>query len=191
MTAWVSGLRDPDGGLPSTGPPFSQARSKRRSQDAVLRRTSNTLSCSENIDDMPSDALPPGIMASISEFYFKNLATEVRRALSRRSRPASTPTFQRILVDDGGGQAARQRLDDRQPVRPFLTDDLLRTPGKAEPATLARTSNAPIDSWSTWRPRGGLPSPRPLFSQARVRRRRFTDRSGRRANPPPNSSPGF
>jgi len=59
---------------------------------ALTKAGARLVSCSENIDDTPSGALLHGIMASISEFYSKNLATEVKKGFEQKVKAGGTPT---------------------------------------------------------------------------------------------------
>jgi site-specific DNA recombinase len=59
---------------------------------ALEKAGAKLVSCSENIDDTPSGALLHGIMASISEFYSRNLATEVRKGFEQKVKAGGTPT---------------------------------------------------------------------------------------------------
>jgi site-specific DNA recombinase len=70
---------------------------RNRVDDAVMtmalqKAGAKLISCSENIDDTPSGALLHGIMASISEFYSRNLATEVRKGFEQKVKAGGTPT---------------------------------------------------------------------------------------------------
>jgi len=49
------------------------------------------VSCTENIDATPTGALVHGIMASISEFYSRNLSTEVSKGLRQKAIAGGTP----------------------------------------------------------------------------------------------------
>ena len=62
---------------------------------AIQKSGAALVSCSENIDETPSGLLLHGIMSSIAEFYSRNLANEVIKGLSRRSRPAARCTRRR------------------------------------------------------------------------------------------------
>ena len=59
---------------------------------ALQKAGARLISCSENIDDTPSGTLLHGIMASISEFYSKNLASEVRKGFEQKVKGGGTPT---------------------------------------------------------------------------------------------------
>jgi site-specific DNA recombinase len=59
---------------------------------ALEKAGAKLVSCSENIDDTPSGALMHGIMASISEFYSRNLASEVRKGFEQKVKAGGTPT---------------------------------------------------------------------------------------------------
>ena len=49
------------------------------------------VSCTENIDETATGALVHGIMASISEFYSRNLSTEVKKGLRQKAINGGTP----------------------------------------------------------------------------------------------------
>ena len=59
---------------------------------ALQKAGARLVSCSEAIDDTPSGALLHGIMASISEFYGRNLAAEVRKGMEQKVKAGGTPT---------------------------------------------------------------------------------------------------
>ena len=48
------------------------------------------VSAAENIDDSPAGRLQHGIMASISEWYFDNLAVEVTKGLQTKATTGGT-----------------------------------------------------------------------------------------------------
>ena len=50
------------------------------------------VSVSENIDETPSGVLLHGIMASIAEFYSRNLATEILKGTTQKAQNGGTPT---------------------------------------------------------------------------------------------------
>ncbi len=50
------------------------------------------VSASENIDETPSGLLLHGIMASIAEFYSRNLATEILKGSTQKAKTGGTPT---------------------------------------------------------------------------------------------------
>ncbi len=50
------------------------------------------VSVSENIDETPSGVLLHGIMASIAEFYSRNLATEILKGSTQKAKSGGTPT---------------------------------------------------------------------------------------------------
>jgi site-specific DNA recombinase len=57
----------------------------------VLQQAGVTLvSCSENIDETPSGVLLHGIMASIAEFYSRNLGTEALKGMTEKARRGGT-----------------------------------------------------------------------------------------------------
>ncbi len=59
---------------------------------ALQKAGARLVSCSEAIDDSPSGALLHGIMASISEFYSRNLAAEVKKGMEQKVKAGGTPT---------------------------------------------------------------------------------------------------
>jgi site-specific DNA recombinase len=58
---------------------------------AIRRAGAELVSVSENIDQTPSGLLLHGIMASISEFYSRNLATEVLKGTVKKAERGGTP----------------------------------------------------------------------------------------------------
>jgi site-specific DNA recombinase len=57
----------------------------------ALQQVGVTLvSCSENIDETPSGVLLHGIMASIAEFYSRNLGTEALKGMTEKARRGGT-----------------------------------------------------------------------------------------------------
>lgn len=59
----------------------------------ALRQAGVSLvSANENIDETPSGMLLPGIMASIAEFYSRNLATETLKGINQKAKTGGTPT---------------------------------------------------------------------------------------------------
>jgi DNA invertase Pin-like site-specific DNA recombinase len=57
----------------------------------ALQQAGVTLvSCSENIDESPSGVLLHGIMASIAEFYSRNLGTEALKGMTEKARRGGT-----------------------------------------------------------------------------------------------------
>lgn len=60
--------------------------------NARIQRSGATLvSCSESIDPSPGGQLVHGIMASIAEFYSRNLAAEVNKGVIQKLRNGGTP----------------------------------------------------------------------------------------------------
>ncbi len=59
---------------------------------AIHKAGAVLVSASEQIDDTPAGTLLHGIMATIAEFYSKNLAHEVKKGLSEKVRRGGTPT---------------------------------------------------------------------------------------------------
>jgi site-specific DNA recombinase len=58
---------------------------------AIRQAGAELVSVSENIDQTPSGLLLHGIMASISEFYSRNLATEVLKGTVKKAERGGTP----------------------------------------------------------------------------------------------------
>ena len=58
---------------------------------AIRQAGAELVSVSENIDQTPSGLLLHGIMASISEFYSRNLATEVIKGTTQKAKNGGTP----------------------------------------------------------------------------------------------------
>jgi DNA invertase Pin-like site-specific DNA recombinase len=59
--------------------------------EALLTAGVTLVSATESIDQTPSGMLVHGIMSSIAEFYSRNLATEVSKGLTQKSRKAALP----------------------------------------------------------------------------------------------------
>lgn len=59
---------------------------------AIAEAGAKLVSASENIDESPSGELVHGIMASIAEFYSRNLSTEVLKGMSRKHQEGGTPS---------------------------------------------------------------------------------------------------
>jgi DNA invertase Pin-like site-specific DNA recombinase len=75
---------------------------------AIREAGAALVSVTENIDETPSGTLLHGIMASISEFYSKNLAAEVSKGMDQKAkkggRPGKAPVGYlntREITDDG------------------------------------------------------------------------------------------
>jgi site-specific DNA recombinase len=58
---------------------------------ALHQAGAQLVSVSENIDQTPQGLLMHGIMASIAEFYSRNLATEVTKGLVQKAKNGGTP----------------------------------------------------------------------------------------------------
>jgi site-specific DNA recombinase len=84
---------------------------------ALQKAGARLVSCSENIDDTPSGALLHGIMASISEFYSRNLATEVRKGFEQKVKAGGTPTRAKL-----GYLNARETTPDGRNVGVITVD---------------------------------------------------------------------
>jgi site-specific DNA recombinase len=67
------------------------------------------VSVTENIDDTPSGTLLHGIMASIAEFYSKNLATEILKGTTQKAKAGGTPFLAPI-----GYLNVRKMIDGRE-----------------------------------------------------------------------------
>ena len=59
---------------------------------AIAEAGAKLVSASESIDESPSGELVHGIMASIAEFYSRNLSTEVLKGMSRKHQEGGTPS---------------------------------------------------------------------------------------------------
>jgi site-specific DNA recombinase len=58
---------------------------------AIHQAGAELVSVSENIDKTPQGLLMHGIMASIAEFYSRNLATEVIKGSTQKAKNGGTP----------------------------------------------------------------------------------------------------
>ena len=70
------------------------ARSRKDDVDinlAIQAAGARLISCSENIDETPSGMLVHGIMASINEWYSRNLAMEASKGMSQKAQRGGTP----------------------------------------------------------------------------------------------------
>ncbi len=70
---------------------------RNRAHDSSIATTiaetgAKLVSASESIDESPSGELVHGIMASIAEFYSRNLSTEVLKGMSRKHQEGGTPS---------------------------------------------------------------------------------------------------
>ena len=70
---------------------------RNRAHDSTIATTiaeagAKLVSASESIDESPSGELVHGIMASIAEFYSRNLSTEVLKGMSRKHQEGGTPS---------------------------------------------------------------------------------------------------
>ena len=74
------------------------------------------VSVSENIDETPSGVLLHGIMASIAEFYSRNLATEILKGSTQKAKAGGTPTRAPI-----GYLNVREIIDGRE-IRTIAVD---------------------------------------------------------------------
>lgn len=85
--------------------------------DLALRAAGTQLvSATENIDETPSGMLVRGIMASIAEFYSRNLATEAMKGMQQKAKVGGTPGKAPI-----GYLNVRQRIDGRE-IRTVAVD---------------------------------------------------------------------
>ena len=57
----------------------------------IRSRGAQLVSATENIDETPSGLLLHGIMASIAEFYSRNLATEIMKGTTQKAEKGGTP----------------------------------------------------------------------------------------------------
>jgi site-specific DNA recombinase len=85
--------------------------------DLALRAAATQLvSATESIDETPSGMLVRGIMASIAEFYSRNLATEAMKGMHQKAKVGGTPGKAPI-----GYLNIRQRIDGRE-IRTVAVD---------------------------------------------------------------------
>jgi site-specific DNA recombinase len=83
---------------------------------AIGQAGAELVSVSENIDQTPSGLLLHGIMASISEFYSRNLATEVIKGTTQKAKNGGTPG--RALT----GYLNVRRIENGREVRTIEVD---------------------------------------------------------------------
>ena len=83
---------------------------------AIRQAGAELVSVSENIDQTPSGLLLHGIMASISEFYSRNLATEVIKGTTQKAKNGGTPG--RALT----GYLNVRRIENGREVRTIEVD---------------------------------------------------------------------
>ena len=78
---------------------------------ALNKAGAKLVSATENIDESPSGALLHGIMASIAEFYSRNLGAEVKKGLHQKAKSGGTPGWAppgyRNIIDVSDGREAR------------------------------------------------------------------------------------
>jgi site-specific DNA recombinase len=79
---------------------------------AITDAGARLVSSSEAIDESPSGRLVHGIMASIAEFYSRNLATEVSNGLRQKAMNGGTPNkapagYRNVRIFDAQGREAR------------------------------------------------------------------------------------
>lgn len=74
-------------------------------QQTLLAAGVTLVSATESIDETPSGMLLHGIMSSIAEFYYRNLATEVTKSMRQKLAQGGTP------------HARPRRLHERAPHR--------------------------------------------------------------------------
>jgi site-specific DNA recombinase len=67
------------------------------------------VSVSEQVDDTPAGTLLHGIMASIAEFYSKNLSHEAKKGLHEKAKRGGTPGYAPL-----GYLNSRERVDERE-----------------------------------------------------------------------------
>ena len=91
---------------------------------AIRQAGAELVSVSENIDQTPSGLLLHGIMASISEFYSRNLATEVIKGTTQKAKNGGTPGraptgYLNVRLFENGREVRTVEVD---PVRgPLMT----------------------------------------------------------------------
>ena len=83
---------------------------------ALREAGAQLVSVSENIDETPSGKLLHGIMATIAEFYSRNLATEITKGMSQKAKKGGTPTLAPI-----GYLNVREWVDGRE-IRTVVPD---------------------------------------------------------------------
>src|SRR4051812_23969170 len=87
------------------------------------------VSCSENIDDTPSGKLLHGIMASIAEFYSRNLGTEALKGMQQKAQRGGTVSKAPIgyrnvgLLVDGREVRIVERDPDRAPLMAWAFEE--------------------------------------------------------------------
>ncbi|UIN30633.1 recombinase family protein [Microbacterium binotii] len=79
---------------------------------AIADASARLVSSTEAIDESPSGRLVHGIMASIAEFYSRNLATEVSKGLRQKAMNGGTPNkapagYRNVRTFDAQGREAR------------------------------------------------------------------------------------
>jgi DNA invertase Pin-like site-specific DNA recombinase len=79
---------------------------------AIVDSGARLVSSTEAIDESPSGRLVHGIMASIAEFYSRNLATEVSKGLRQKAMNGGTPNrapvgYRNVHTMDAQGREAR------------------------------------------------------------------------------------
>ena len=84
--------------------------------NAIRGSGATLVSVSENIDETPSGMLLHGIMASIAEFYSRNLATEIMKGTTEKAKRGGTP-FQAPI----GYRNVREFIDGRE-IRTIAVD---------------------------------------------------------------------
>jgi DNA invertase Pin-like site-specific DNA recombinase len=84
---------------------------------AIREAGAQLVSVSENIDETPSGKLMHGIMASIAEFYSRNLAAESLKGLTQKAKAGGTPGRAPI-----GYLNVRTRIADGREIRTIEID---------------------------------------------------------------------
>nr|MDQ2735567.1 recombinase family protein [Pseudomonadota bacterium] len=84
---------------------------------ALQQAGAQLVSCTEAIDGTPSGALLHGIMASIAEFYSRNLATEVIKGMNQKALTGGTPNraplgYRNVGVISTEGREVRTVIED-------------------------------------------------------------------------------
>ena len=84
---------------------------------AIEQAGAKLVSVTENIDETPTGLLLHGIMASVAEFYSRNLATEIMKGTVAKAKRGGTPTRAPL------GYRHVQRWDERRDIRTIEIDE--------------------------------------------------------------------
>lgn len=119
---------------------------------ALIEAGVTLVSATENIDETPSGALLQGLMSSIAEFYFKNLATEVSKGLMQWVATGGTP-----MRAPGGYLNVRKRDEKEREHRAVRwTRRGLRSSGgcssSTPPVSTPPSTSSPIQPHAAWLP---------------------------------------